>query len=127
MLATVLSVFTAVAAVVPAAAVEGTVSQHYDGEIKGRGQSIDTSSESAYRVILNLQSAVRLKNTEYSFMTQQGISMWTKAVIQESLPINSIFQPAHNMLPMLVPTTQRAVMSLTQQKLYSVILTMIIK
>lgn len=41
MLAAVLSVFTAVAAVVPAAAVEGTVSQHYDGEIKGQGQSIE--------------------------------------------------------------------------------------
>ena len=25
----------------PAAAVEGTVSQHYDGEIKGQGQSIE--------------------------------------------------------------------------------------
>lgn len=40
-LACVLSIFTAFAAVMSASAVEGSVSQHYDGEIKGEGQETD--------------------------------------------------------------------------------------
>lgn len=40
-LACVLSVLTAFATVMSASAVEGSVGQHYDGEIKGEGQSTD--------------------------------------------------------------------------------------
>lgn len=40
-LTAVLSVLTVIAAAMPVSAVEGAVSQHYDGEIKGQGQSIE--------------------------------------------------------------------------------------
>lgn len=95
MLAAVLSVFTAVAAVVPAAAVEGTVSQHYDGEIKGQGQSIEYKFGIGISGDFEFTVGGALGKYGIQFYDATGISMRTKAVIQESLPINSIFQPAH--------------------------------
>ena len=40
-LAAVLSAFTVLATVMSASAAEGAVSQHYDGEIKGQGQTVE--------------------------------------------------------------------------------------